>query len=72
MQLMDTYQTQRLLKANQVCDLLQISKSKLYRLTRAGVFDVVRIGERGIRYDLDEIEVLMMIKETKEKRGSNG
>lgn len=57
-----THMHERLLTPKQVCEILQISKSKLYRMTQKGLFDVYRIGERGIRYDLNDIEIYLKLK----------
>ena len=45
-----------LLTVKEACEILRISRSHLWQLTRSGKIKEVRIGKRGIRIPEAEIE----------------
>lgn len=56
----------RLLTVKQACESAAISRTTLYELCRANVIRSVRIGSRGIRIPVVELE--RFIRESMERR----
>jgi excisionase family DNA binding protein len=55
-----------LMTVPEVMERLRISRSKVYRLIDQGVLNPYRIGERGTRFDRQEIEAFL--QRTKERK----
>ena len=51
----------KLLRSNELCELLQMSQTKLYELRRSGKIPCVRIGGNYL-YDLNEVLERFKIK----------
>lgn len=45
-----------LISIKQGCDILCVSRTKLYELIRTGQIRIVKIGKRGIRIPISEME----------------
>jgi excisionase family DNA binding protein len=48
--------TSRLLTVKQACNQLQISRTHLYGLCKAGTIQAMKIGPRGVRIPSEEID----------------
>jgi excisionase family DNA binding protein len=49
----------RLLTTSEVCELLRISRYKLYDLVAAGYIECVKFGTRSYRYPVEQFDDLM-------------
>lgn len=45
----------RMITAKEAAELLNVRLSRLYELTRQDAIPVVRVGEKQLRYDTDEL-----------------
>ena len=51
-----THEKLKLLTREDVCDMLQVSKSQLRRMEKAGLIPRIKLSFQNIRYKPDDIE----------------
>jgi excisionase family DNA binding protein len=52
--------TMRLLTANDLADILQVSKARVYELARTRAIPSITLGLRQIRFDADDVRAFLV------------